>query len=117
MNSVFEDDEKQTHTRRVDSIIRALQRFRNCLSAIINAWETFSATHMFYFDADENKRDLWGDYKAKILNRIAKLISLKRNILDPKLDLYRGIHAGVRDSLLHMLDKAHMIDSWAPLLV
>ncbi|OCK97664.1 uncharacterized protein K441DRAFT_367704 [Cenococcum geophilum 1.58] len=95
MNSVFEDDEKQTHTRRVDSIIRALQRFRNCLLAIINAWETFSATHMFYFDADENKRELWGGYKAKILDQIAKLISLKRNILDPKLDLYRGIHAGL----------------------
>jgi hypothetical protein len=72
---------------------------------------------MFHFDADENKRELWGGYKANILDQIAKLISLKRNILDPKLDLYRGIHAGVRESLLYMSDKAHMIDSWAPLLV
>ena len=111
MNSVFEDDEKQTHTQRVDSIIRALQRFKNCLLAIINAWEAFSATYMFHFDADENKRELWDSYKANILDQIAKLISLKRNILDPKLDLYSGIHAGVRDSLLYMLGKAHMLNS------
>lgn len=95
MNSVTEDDENQTHIRKVDGVIRTIQLFRNCLLGIINAWETFSATHMFYLYADEKKKELWGRYKADIFDQIAKLNSLKRNTLDPKLDLYKGIHAGL----------------------
>jgi hypothetical protein len=92
IRTVFEDDRERTNTQTLSNVIETIHIFVDCLSGIIDAWETFSRTEMALFTRHAPDKLKWPAILKSItrnmseLDRLRKLLITKRERFRFKLE-------------------------------
>ncbi|KAH8702860.1 hypothetical protein GQ44DRAFT_631161, partial [Phaeosphaeriaceae sp. PMI808] len=92
----FLDDEKLSRTEELTRTVFTLQRFHDCYSRTIQAWEVFEREEIQAFDlqGSDALRSRWKRHLSKIKGQIANLRSCTIR-LHQHLVLFDGMKAGV----------------------
>lgn len=92
----FLDDEKLSRTEELTRTVLTLQRFHDCYTRTIQAWEAFDQEEIQAFEVGGSDvlRSKWQAYILKIKGEIAKLRSCTVR-LHQHLVLFDGMKAGV----------------------
>lgn len=99
----FLDDEKLSRTEELTRTVLTLQRFYDCYTRTIQAWEAFEQDeiHVFEIRGSEALRSLWKGHISKIKAEISKLRSCTVR-LHQHLVLFDGMKAGVSSVQSHV---------------
>jgi hypothetical protein len=98
----FLDDEKLSRTKELTHTVSTIQRFHDCYTRTIQAWEVFERDEIQAFDLQgfDALRDRWRRHLLAINGQIANLRSCTIR-LHQHLVLFDGMKAGV-SVLIHM---------------
>lgn len=92
---VFEDDNRRTNTKTLSNVIETVQILVDCISGIVDAWESFNHTEIALFTKHAPEKLVWPDILMRIsrniaeLDRLRKLLLTKRDRFKFKLDSVR----------------------------
>jgi hypothetical protein len=90
------DDAQRTNTETLSNVIETTHIFVDCLSGIIDSWETFSRTDIALFTRHAQDKLKWPEILTKInrniseLDRLRKLLITKRERFKFKLESVSG---------------------------
>ncbi|EAT85647.2 hypothetical protein SNOG_06996 [Parastagonospora nodorum SN15] len=91
---VFQDDDQRKHTQTLSNVIETIHTFVDCISGIIDAWESFSRHEIVLFTRHAPEKLKWPDMLTRInrnmteLDRLRKLLITKRELFRSKLESY-----------------------------
>ncbi|KAH5157993.1 hypothetical protein HBH69_071140 [Parastagonospora nodorum] len=89
---VFQDDDQRKHTQTLSNVIETIHTFVDCISGIIDAWESFSRHEIVLFTRHAPEKLKWPDMLMQInrnmteLDRLRKLLITKRELFRSKLE-------------------------------
>ncbi|KAF2869771.1 hypothetical protein BDV95DRAFT_497619 [Massariosphaeria phaeospora] len=88
IRQVFQDDPSRTHTETLSNVIETVQIFVDCISAIIDAWDTFYRNQISFFTTFARDKPTWPRIIDSIIRSMAELDRLRKLLLT-KRDRFR----------------------------